>query len=132
MTTVDRVKQLCKERKLAVSKLEKDLGFGNGYLSQLKKGTLLSDRLMKIAEYLDVSSAWLSGVVAEDPKVKFFDPDAGGAIPYTNDDAEEDEFIRAAASNPYSRVLFYTLEGATPEEYLQAIEAAAKIRRSNK
>lgn len=40
MNTVERVKAICKERKIPVYKLEKDLGFSNGYISQLKKGSL--------------------------------------------------------------------------------------------
>ena len=37
MTSVERVKNICKERKIPISKLEKELGFSNGYISQLKK-----------------------------------------------------------------------------------------------
>lgn len=37
MNCVERVKQICKERKIPISKLEKDLGFSNGYVGQLKK-----------------------------------------------------------------------------------------------
>ncbi len=39
MTSVERVKAICKGRKIPISRLEKDLGFGNGYIGQLKKGT---------------------------------------------------------------------------------------------
>ena len=40
MNCVERVKQICKERKIPISKLEKDLGFSNGYVGQLKKRIL--------------------------------------------------------------------------------------------
>lgn len=60
MNAVERVKKLCKERKIAVSKLEADLGFGNAYISGLKKGVFPNDRLEKIAEYLNVSAHYLS------------------------------------------------------------------------
>lgn len=60
MNAVERVKKLCKERKIAVSKLEADLGFGNAYISGLKKGVFPNDRLDKIAEYLNVSAQYLS------------------------------------------------------------------------
>ena len=52
MNCVERVKQICKERKIPISKLEKDLGFSNGYVGQLKKGSFPAERLSKIAEYL--------------------------------------------------------------------------------
>lgn len=60
MDAVERVKKICKERKIAVSKLENDLGFGNAYISGLKKGVFPNDRLEKIAEYLNVSAYFLS------------------------------------------------------------------------
>lgn len=48
MTSVEIVKNICKERKIPISKLEKDLGFSNGYISQLKKGVFPADRLKKL------------------------------------------------------------------------------------
>ena len=59
MNSVERVKQICKERKIPISKLEKDLGFANGYIAQLRKGTFPDDRLAKISEYFDVSVDYL-------------------------------------------------------------------------
>ena len=56
MNTVERIKSICKERKIAISKLEKDCGFSNGYIGQLKKGTVPDDRLRIIADYLKISS----------------------------------------------------------------------------
>lgn len=55
MSSVEKVKDLCKELKIPISKLEKDLGFSNGYIGQLKKGVFPSDRLVLIANYLNVS-----------------------------------------------------------------------------
>lgn len=59
MNSVERVKAICKERKIPISKLEKDLEFGNGYIGQLKKGMFPADRLSKIAKYLSVSEQFL-------------------------------------------------------------------------
>ena len=59
MNSVERVKKICKERKIPISKIEKDLGFSNGYIGQLKKGSFPDERLKKIAEYLDVSVGYL-------------------------------------------------------------------------
>lgn len=60
MNTVERIKALCKERKTPVSRLEKELGFANGYIGQLKKGTVPNDRLMKIADFFNVSPEYLT------------------------------------------------------------------------
>ena len=59
MTSVERVKAICKERRIAISRLEKDLGFSNGYIGQLRKGVLPDDRLMMIADYLNVTTQFL-------------------------------------------------------------------------
>lgn len=59
MNSVERVKALCKERKIPISNLERNLGFANGYISQLRKGVFPSDRLVKIADYLSVSTGYL-------------------------------------------------------------------------
>lgn len=59
MNTVERIKSICKERKIAISKLEKDCGFGNAYIAGLKKGSIPDDRLKIISEYLDLSIEYL-------------------------------------------------------------------------
>ena len=59
MNSVERVKSICRERKIPIYKLEKDLGFSNGYIGQLRKGVLPDDRLALIAEYLSVSVEYL-------------------------------------------------------------------------
>lgn len=67
MNSVEKVKALCKERKIPISRLEKELGYANGYIGQLKKGTFPNDRLVEIANYLNVPTAYLTG---EDQKEK--------------------------------------------------------------
>lgn len=69
MNSVERVKAICKERKIAISKLEKDLGFSNGYIGQLRKGVFPADRLMAIADYFELSVDYLAtGEEAEKEK----------------------------------------------------------------
>ena len=59
MNSVERTKQICKERKIPISKLERDLGYSNGYIGQLRKGVFPADRLAEIANYLSVSTTYL-------------------------------------------------------------------------
>lgn len=59
MNSVERVKAICKERKIPLSKMEKDLGYANGYISQLKKGVFPADRLQAISKYLGVTQDYL-------------------------------------------------------------------------
>lgn len=61
MTSVERVKDICKARKIPLSRLEKELGYSNGYIAQLRKGVFPSDRLTEIAAYLDVPVDLLLG-----------------------------------------------------------------------
>ena len=74
MNSVERVKALCKERRIPISRLEKDLGFANGYIGQLRKGTFPDDRLVKIAEYLNVSTSFIMGT-DEDTQKNVIDKD---------------------------------------------------------
>lgn len=62
MNTVDLVIKMCKERKIPISKLERDLGFSNGYIKKLKTGAFPSDRLQKIADYFGVGIDYLLGI----------------------------------------------------------------------
>lgn len=61
MTSVELVKNICKSRKIPISRLEKDLGYSNGYIAQLRKGVFPSDRLTEIANYLEVPLDLLLG-----------------------------------------------------------------------
>ena len=67
MNAVDRIKELCKEQHIAISKMEKDLGFANGYISQIRSGNIRSDRLTAIANYIGVSPNYLLTGEKENP-----------------------------------------------------------------
>ena len=80
MNTVEKVKAICKERKIPISRLEKACGFANGYIGQLKKGSIPDDRLMKIAAYLSVPAEYItSGTVSS------MDSDAANIAQYVLD-----------------------------------------------
>lgn len=55
MNSVELIKKICKERKIPISRLERELGYGNGYINQLRKGTIPSDRAVEIANYLQIN-----------------------------------------------------------------------------
>lgn len=62
MTSVEIVKSICKERGISIAQFERDLGFSNGYIGQLRKGVFPTDRLAAIAEYLHVDANVLLGI----------------------------------------------------------------------
>lgn len=54
--SVQYVRDLCKDRKIPISQLEKDCGFSNGYLNPKKMQKIPYDRACIIAQYLGVSA----------------------------------------------------------------------------
>ena len=65
MNEVEKVIEICKERDIPITRLEKDCGFSNKYITNLKRGTFPYDRLVKIAEYLNVPLSSLSDAAAD-------------------------------------------------------------------
>jgi len=54
MNMVEKIKSICKERNIAISKMERECGFANGYIRSLGKGKLPADRLDIVEKYLNV------------------------------------------------------------------------------
>lgn len=59
VTGVEYVRQLCKEKGIPISKLEKDLGFGNGYFNPRKLRRIPLEKAMAIADYLKCDVLYL-------------------------------------------------------------------------
>lgn len=57
--SIEYVREICKERKIPVSRLERDCGFANGYLNPQKLQKLPYDRAVVIARYLELSVDYL-------------------------------------------------------------------------
>ena len=104
MNSVERVKKLCKERRIPISKLEKDLGYSNGYIGQLRKGTFPADRLKEIAEYLDVSIEYL--MTGEEKE--------GGETYYLNEETRD--MAQKIFEHKELRMLFDAAQDASPED----------------
>lgn len=60
MDIFDRVKMLAKRDGISISDLENKLGFGSGSLyPHNKDATIKSDRVVKLADYFNVTTDWL-------------------------------------------------------------------------
>ena len=59
MTAVERILDVCKKRGIPISRIERDLGFSNQYLTKLKKGDIPLDRAEKAAGYLGLPVEWI-------------------------------------------------------------------------
>lgn len=86
MNAVERVKSICKERKIAISKLEVDCGFSNAYISQLRKGTFPNDRLEIISKYLGVSVDYL--MTGKEPSDSKYDSEMASLVGKLRKDKE--------------------------------------------
>lgn len=50
-----KISKLCEERKISISKLEKECGIGNGTIGRWKDSTPTVDKLKKVADYFGVT-----------------------------------------------------------------------------
>ena len=57
----DTIKSLCDEKSITIFKLEKDLGFSNGAIRRWRKSSPSVENLDKVADYFNVSIAYLLG-----------------------------------------------------------------------
>ena len=117
MNSVERVKTICKDRKIPISKLERDLGYSNGYIGQLRKGTFPNDRLKEIAEYLEVSIDYLmTGKEKE-----------GGETYYLNDETKE--IAQEIFENKELRMLFNVTRKSTPQRLMAYYNMIKELER---
>ena len=59
MSTYEIIKQLCNEKGIAVTALEKELNFGRGSIGKLRNSKTSAERLQKIADYFSVTVDYL-------------------------------------------------------------------------
>lgn len=117
MNSVERVKAICKERKIPISKMERDLGYANGYIGQLKKGVFPADRLQDISEYLGVSAEYLLN--GEEKK--------GGEKYYINE--ETARVAQEMFENKDLRALYDVQKDMDPEDLRALYNMALALKR---
>lgn len=61
MLTYERIRNLCKEHKITITGLEKELGFARGSLCKVNTNKPSSERVQKIADYFNISIDELNG-----------------------------------------------------------------------
>lgn len=105
MTLRERIKELCKQKRISINKLEIACGFARGYVSKLDKSTPNSDKLQKIADYLGVSLDYLIN---------------GSEKYYLND--ETASIAQDIFENKDLRLLFDAARDADPED-LEAVHS---------
>lgn len=61
MSTYETIQDLCKKNGIAVTALEKELGFGRGSIGKLRNSKTSAERLQRIADYFGVTVDYLVG-----------------------------------------------------------------------
>lgn len=51
---IDKIREICEQKNISVSKMEKDLGFGNGYLNPKKVNDIKMGRLLEFLMWVRV------------------------------------------------------------------------------
>ncbi len=59
MEIVERIKELCRQKGTTMGTLEKELGLGNGSIRRWDEKTPGADKILLIADRLEVSTDWL-------------------------------------------------------------------------
>lgn len=113
ITSQERIKKICKEKNIAISQLEKDLKLSNGYINGKRKREFPTDRLSKIAEYLDVTTDYLvygidnyharSNRAFLELQLQNFDEEWGIKTPVIDNDGQLANFIDTSKLNDKQR-----------------------------
>ena len=119
MTPVERVVAICKERKITIAKIERDLGFSNGYIKGLKGGKISAERVRTIGDYLNVPYYEI------DPEI-FPKQDSQY---YLN--PETAQMAQELFDNPNMRILFDAARDSKPEDLQMAADMLNRFKKTN-
>ncbi len=111
MEILDRIKELCREKGITVTELEKELGFGNGSLA--KSSTIKSDRLQAMARYFNVSIDYL----------------INGESYYLNESTAQ--LAEELATRPTLKVLFDASRDVSDESLMTVAMLLEQLKKTN-
>lgn len=126
MTTYDVISDLCKKRNLAITALERELGFGRGSIGKLRTGNTTLERLQKIADYFGVSVNYLT-TGKEDTQIKLSSSELTSRD--KRDITKDLESIMAKLSNKEDGPVSYNGENLSEESmdlFKEELEIALK------
>lgn len=117
MTSVEYVRMLCKEKNISIAKLERDLGFSNGYLNPKKMSSIPFARAEMIADYLGVNVSLILN--AGEQKDYYFDDETA-------------KLAQELFENKELRALFDVQRGMSAEDLRALYGMALALKRKEK
>lgn len=119
MTPVERVVALCKERNITMAKIERDLGFSNGYIKGLKGGKISAERVRMIGDYLNVPYYEIDEEIFPKQDSQY----------YLN--PETAQIAQEVFDNPDLRILFDAARDVSPDNIKLAAEMLSRFKKTN-
>lgn len=120
-----RVKELCKEHKIAQRKLEQEIGLSNGAISKWNKSSPSTETLNNVANYFGVSTDYLLGKTDQKEKA----PAEAGAL--VNNDPELTEYLEELKNRDEMRMLFKLAKNATKADVMRAVAIIEALRKED-
>lgn len=121
MNAVELVKQICKDRKISIAKLERDCDFSNGYISKMKKEHFPVDKAQRISQYLGIDIDALIGI--EDVIERSED------VYYI--DKQSVAIAQKVFESPELRMLFDAAADCSPQDIQLATDMLKRLKESN-
>lgn len=105
MSKYEKIKELCKERGITITNLEKELGFARGSLSKIDKNQPSFERLQKLSSYFGMPTEYFSSEdMLEDVK-KYYK------------DRESERIAHEMFEDPDMRALFHMKKNMDSEKF---------------
>lgn len=95
MTSVEYVRDVCKQKGITIKKIENDLGYGNGYFNPKKLKKIPFDKAADIAEYLEID---VFELLDEADQQKLIQAQINRAVAESNSDAYRIPVVRRVAA----------------------------------
>ena len=117
MTLLERVKTLCKERKVAQRIVEADCGLSNGSISKWDKHTPNIEALKKVADYFGVTTDYLLGVQKNGQEEVYY--------------LNQETALKAQRAYEKYGILFDAADGCKPEDIQMAVDLLNRLKETN-
>ena len=121
MTLLEKIKEICRARKISIRSVETACGLSNGTITKWDRHSPTMDSLSKVANYLGVTVAYLSGETDSVPINGQYD------VYYLNREAA----IKAQLAYEKYGLLFDAAEGSKPEDIQMAVDLLNRLKATN-